>query len=99
MTGGGVDGDGWDSFVSYAPADRAWAEWIAWTLEEAGFHVAVQAWDSSRAPWRWSTSTGTPPSSTSCGGYRRNARSWSSTICGYFATHWDCLPESNRPAW
>ncbi|MEM7797396.1 MAG: toll/interleukin-1 receptor domain-containing protein, partial [Cyanobacteria bacterium P01_C01_bin.118] len=27
-------------FVSYNRADKAWAEWIAWTLEEAG-HTAV----------------------------------------------------------
>ncbi len=36
---------GWDFFVSYTAADRGWAEWIAWTLEEARFRVLVQAWD------------------------------------------------------
>ena len=35
----------WDFFVSYAQADRAWAEWIAWILEEDGHRVLVQAWD------------------------------------------------------
>jgi hypothetical protein len=35
-----------DFFLSYAPADRAWAVWIAWTLEAGGFHVKVEAWDS-----------------------------------------------------
>jgi len=35
----------WDFFVSYAQADRGWAEWIAWTLEDAGFRVLIQAWD------------------------------------------------------
>jgi hypothetical protein len=25
-----------DFFVSFTGADRAWAEWIAWTIEEAG---------------------------------------------------------------
>lgn len=35
-----------DVFVSYNRADRAWAEWIAWVLEETGYSVAVQAWDS-----------------------------------------------------
>jgi hypothetical protein len=35
----------WDFFVSYTQADRAWAEWVAWTLEEAGHRVLVQAWD------------------------------------------------------
>jgi TIR domain len=35
----------WDFFVSYTQADRAWAEWVAWTLEESGHRVLVQAWD------------------------------------------------------
>jgi TIR domain len=35
----------WDFFVSYAQADRGWAEWIAWVLEESGYHVLIQAWD------------------------------------------------------
>jgi len=34
-----------DFFVSYTSADRPWAEWIAWELEDAGFSVIVQAWD------------------------------------------------------
>jgi tetratricopeptide (TPR) repeat protein len=34
-----------DFFVSYTSSDRAWAEWIAWQLEQAGFRVIVQAWD------------------------------------------------------
>lgn len=34
-----------DFFVSYTQADRAWAEWIAWGLEEDGYQVLVQAWD------------------------------------------------------
>ena len=34
-----------DYFVSYTSADRAWAEWIAWILEEEGASVIVQAWD------------------------------------------------------
>lgn len=36
---------GWDFFVSYTGADRPWAEWIAWQLEEAGYRVIIQAWD------------------------------------------------------
>ncbi|MDT3445434.1 MULTISPECIES: toll/interleukin-1 receptor domain-containing protein [unclassified Pseudofrankia] len=35
----------WDFFISYASADRDWAEWIAWELEEAGYQVLVQVWD------------------------------------------------------
>jgi hypothetical protein len=31
--------------VSYASADRDWAEWIAWQLEEVHFKVLIQAWD------------------------------------------------------
>jgi hypothetical protein len=36
---------GKDVFISYASADRGWAEWIAWELEDAGYSVVVQAWD------------------------------------------------------
>ena len=44
--GSGEDAEpGWDFFVSYTQADRAWAEWVAWTLEEDGYRVLVQAWD------------------------------------------------------
>jgi tetratricopeptide (TPR) repeat protein len=32
-------------FISYAGADRAWAEWIAWQLEAAGHTTRLQAWD------------------------------------------------------
>jgi hypothetical protein len=34
-----------DFFISYNGADRAWAEWIGWVLEEAGYSVVLQAWD------------------------------------------------------
>jgi hypothetical protein len=34
-----------DFFVSYTGADKAWAEWVAWQLEAAGYQVIVQAWD------------------------------------------------------
>jgi tetratricopeptide (TPR) repeat protein len=34
-----------DFFVSYTAADRAWAEWVAWQLEQAGYQVILQAWD------------------------------------------------------
>lgn len=34
-----------DFFVSYTSIDRAWAEWIAWALEEAGYSTIIQAWD------------------------------------------------------
>ncbi len=42
----GGDNVQWDFFVSHTDTDRAWAEWIAWTLEGAGFRVLIQAWDS-----------------------------------------------------
>jgi len=46
MAGGGQPGGGWDFFISYTQADRWWAEWIAWVLEEhAHYKVLVQAWD------------------------------------------------------
>jgi len=34
-----------DFFISYSHADTAWAEWIAWQLEAAGWTTAIQAWD------------------------------------------------------
>ena len=34
-----------DFFVSYNKADRSWAEWTAWQLEEEGYTTAIQAWD------------------------------------------------------
>jgi len=34
-----------DFLVSYTSPDRAWAEWIAWQLESAGFTTSVLAWD------------------------------------------------------
>ncbi len=35
-----------DFFISYNKADRTWAEWIAWQLEEVGkYQVTIQAWD------------------------------------------------------
>ncbi|MFJ8201054.1 FxSxx-COOH system tetratricopeptide repeat protein [Streptomyces sp. NPDC096152] len=32
-------------FVSYAGVDRAWAEWVAWQLREAGHRVELDVWD------------------------------------------------------
>jgi Tfp pilus assembly protein PilF len=40
-----VGGDRKDFFVSYAGADRAWAEWVAWQLEQAGCRVELDVWD------------------------------------------------------
>jgi tetratricopeptide (TPR) repeat protein len=34
-----------DFFVSYSSADHAWAQWIAWQLEQAGYSTLIQAWD------------------------------------------------------
>src|ERR1700726_1682479 len=34
-----------DFFISYTKTDKAWAEWIAWTLEAAGYSTVIQAWD------------------------------------------------------
>ncbi|HWM92103.1 MAG TPA: toll/interleukin-1 receptor domain-containing protein [Thermoanaerobaculia bacterium] len=34
-----------DFFVSFNSADKAWADWIAWMLEEAGYQVVYQPWD------------------------------------------------------
>jgi len=32
-------------FISYNRADRDWAEWIAGTIETAGYKPIIQAWD------------------------------------------------------
>jgi len=34
-----------DFFVSFTGADRQWASWIAWELEQAGLQVTFQDWD------------------------------------------------------
>lgn len=33
-----------DFYISYAMSDRHWAEWLAWTLEEAGYRVILRIW-------------------------------------------------------
>ena len=40
-----MGGDKADFFVSHAGADRAWAEWVAWQLTEAGYTVELDVWD------------------------------------------------------
>ena len=42
---GAVGGDRTDFFVSHAGADRAWAEWVAWQLTDAGYTVELDVWD------------------------------------------------------
>ena len=42
---GAVDDGAVDFFVSYTSADRPWAEWIAWELEQAAHSTVIQAWD------------------------------------------------------
>jgi hypothetical protein len=32
-------------FISYNKADKNWAEWVAWVLEDAGHTTVIQAWD------------------------------------------------------
>ncbi|MFI6409314.1 FxSxx-COOH system tetratricopeptide repeat protein [Streptomyces sp. NPDC050548] len=32
-------------FVSYAGPDRAWAEWVAWQLQDAGYEVVLDHWN------------------------------------------------------
>ena len=34
-----------DFFISRNGADKGWAEWIAWQLEEAGYSAVLQDWD------------------------------------------------------
>jgi len=40
-----VGGDRTDFFISHAGTDRAWAEWVAWQLAEAGYTVELAVWD------------------------------------------------------
>ena len=40
-----MGGDRKDFFVSHAGADRAWAEWVAWQLTDAGYTVELEVWD------------------------------------------------------
>ena len=40
-----MGGDRTDFFVSHAGADRAWAEWVAWQLMDAGYSVELDVWD------------------------------------------------------
>ena len=32
-------------FHRHHSADKTWAEWLAWVLEETGYTVIIQAWD------------------------------------------------------
>jgi TIR domain len=34
-----------DFFISYTSADKAWAEWMGYVLEDEDFSVIIQAWD------------------------------------------------------
>ncbi|BCL80109.1 hypothetical protein ccbrp13_25740 [Ktedonobacteria bacterium brp13] len=34
-----------DFAISYNKADRAWAEWVAWQLEDEGYTTILQVWD------------------------------------------------------
>jgi len=36
---------GLDFFITYARPDEEWAEWVAATLEDAGYSTILQAWD------------------------------------------------------
>ncbi|MFD7059552.1 FxSxx-COOH system tetratricopeptide repeat protein [Streptomyces sp. NPDC059906] len=39
-----VDGGTTSCFISYVRSDRAWAEWTAWQLKDAGYEVWLDAW-------------------------------------------------------
>ncbi|WP_239395273.1 KGGVGR-motif variant AAA ATPase [Frankia sp. CiP3] len=36
-----------DFLISYATEDQNWAEWVAWQLEDAGYRVLIQSWDTT----------------------------------------------------
>src|SRR3954447_9992665 len=43
----GVSGRGTDFFISHAGRDTAWAEWLAWQPQQAGWTVELDVWDWS----------------------------------------------------
>ncbi|HVI38132.1 MAG TPA: FxSxx-COOH system tetratricopeptide repeat protein, partial [Gaiellales bacterium] len=40
-----MGGRGTDFFVSHAGRDTAWAEWLGWQLQQAGYTVELDVWD------------------------------------------------------
>ena len=40
-----MSGRGTDFFISHAGRDTAWAEWLAWQLQQAGYSVELDVWD------------------------------------------------------
>jgi tetratricopeptide (TPR) repeat protein len=40
-----MGGERVDFFISHAGRDRAWAEWVAWHLVDAGYTVELDVWD------------------------------------------------------
>ena len=40
-----MSGPGTDFFISHAGRDTAWAEWLAWQLQQAGYTVELDVWD------------------------------------------------------
>jgi hypothetical protein len=40
-----VSGQRTDFFISHAGRDTAWAEWLAWQLQQAGYRVELDVWD------------------------------------------------------
>jgi hypothetical protein len=42
-----VSGEQTDFFISHAGRDTAWAEWLAWQLQLAGYRVELDVWDWS----------------------------------------------------
>ncbi|MCK9904842.1 toll/interleukin-1 receptor domain-containing protein [Frankia sp. Cpl3] len=69
-------GTAWDFFLSSTQPDRPWAEWIAWTFEEAGYRVLIQAWDLVPGP-NWATAS--PGRSRPCSAPASTARRCSPT--------------------
>ena len=45
MSGNRLSRNRRDFFISHAGRDRAWAEWVAWELTEAGYAVELAVWD------------------------------------------------------
>ncbi|MGY1680356.1 toll/interleukin-1 receptor domain-containing protein [Geodermatophilus sp. SYSU D01176] len=42
-----MSGRGTDFLISHAGRDTAWAEWLAWQLQQAGYSVELDVWDGA----------------------------------------------------
>jgi hypothetical protein len=66
-----VSGRGTDFFISHAGRDTAWAEWLAWQLQQAGYSVELDVWDWAPARTSWPACRGAAAGGPAAGGVHR----------------------------